>query len=206
MTRITTGLKFTGRVAPDDRRHQVLAENQTAENAGTVLAPHYVFIPGVGNVPQYAPTIVGAFIGYRPAQDCDGYYMSYRFQPNNNCYAYACNIASNSFAQPGRLHGYLYPEPPTGPGVQAGAEQDGLVYIGTSLDAVQSDTATGDGGQYVALLISDADTPNGWPGDYHWVRCDDLNQFRSWSQKDGNDHVTNFDFAGNPITDPASAN
>jgi hypothetical protein len=204
----TARLKFSGRIAPDDRLHQVLPEGHAPRGEDTVIAPHYVYIPGVGNVPQYADTVAGPFVGYAPATDCDGYYMSFRFQPNNNCYAYGCNIASNSFAQPGRMHGYLYPDPPTGPGVQTGAEKDGLIYVGTDIAELRAHEATAPSaaGHYVALLISQPDTPNAWPGDYHWVRCDDLQAFASWSQKDGNDQVTNFDFAGEPITDPASAN
>jgi serine/threonine protein kinase len=31
--------------------------------------------------------------------------MSYKFQPNNSCYNYVCNIATNSFALPGRSKG-----------------------------------------------------------------------------------------------------
>jgi len=44
-----------------------------------------------------------------------------------------------------------------------------------------------------------------WPGDYHWARCDDTAAW-IWSQKDGGDQVTNFDFAGESITDPSTAN
>ena len=62
------------------------------------------------------------------------------------------------------------------------------------------------GGHFVALMISPAGDAN-WPGDYHWSRCDNSSgSCGSWSQKDGNDQVTNFDFAGNLITDPATAN
>lgn len=54
-----------------------------------------------------------------------------------------------------------------------------------------------------------AGDPNAkWGGDYHWVRTDRVdvvNRNISWSQKDGGDQVTNFDFAGEPISDPASA-
>jgi hypothetical protein len=198
-------LKFSGRVAPYDELHQVVPEG-VPEDSDQLIAPTYVSIPGVGQVAQYAQTVVGSPIGYNPAQDCNGYFMSARFQPNNNCYAYACDIASNSFAQPGRMHGYLYPDPPTGPGVQSGAEQDGLVSVGTSTEDLESHAASAGGGHYVALMISEADTANGWPGDYHWARCDDPVKFSSWSQKDGGDQVTNFDFAGNPITVPATAN
>lgn len=199
-------LKFSGRVAPTDELHQVLPESLEPGAPGTVIAPTYVNIPGIGQVPQYAETVAGPFIGYNPAQDCDGYFMSYRFQPNNNCYAYSCDIASNSFAQPGRMHGYAIPEPPEGPGVELGAEKDGLISVGGAIADLKSHAETRGSGHYVALLISQADTPDEWPGDYHWVRCDDPETFQSWSQKDGNDQVTDFDFAGSPISDPATAN
>ena len=192
--------RFSGRIADDDMFHRV------AETPEDVIAPTYVYVPGVGNVPQYAATVTDQSIAYNPPQDCSGYFMSYKFQPNNNCYNYSCNIASNSFAQPGRMHSYLIPQPPTGPGVQAGAEKDGLIYVGAGLSDIKNYTASTDSGHYVALLISEADQTYDWPGDYHWVRCDDNINYDSWSQKDGNDQVTNFDFAGNLITNPATGN
>jgi hypothetical protein len=205
MSDIERRFKFSGRVAPHDQLHQ-LVQAPAPEGSDQVIAPTYVNIPGVGNVPQYAATVAGPLVGYNPAGDCDGYFMSASFQPNNNCYAYSCVVASNSFAQPGRMHGYLYPDPPTGPGVQQGAELDGLVYVGTDVDAVREHAPSAPAGHYVALLISESDASNGWPGDYHWVRCDDMTNYESWSQKDGGDQVTNFDFAGNAITNPSSAN
>ena len=206
MQPITRHFKFSGRIAPDDRAHRVRVGAEVEAALGDVIPPTYVYIPGIGNVPQYAPTVASTNIAYNPAQDCNGYFMSYKFQPNNNCYNYSCNIASNSFAQPGRQHGYPIPEPPTGSGVQTGAQKDGLIFVGTQISDLTKHAATAANGHYVALLISSADTTYGWPGDYHWVRSDDNTTFQSWSQKDGNDQVTNFDFAGNPITNPASAN
>src|SRR4051812_6005827 len=158
-------LKFSGRVAPHDELHQVVPEAVAPESTDQVIAPTYVNVPNVGQVPQYAGTVAGQLIGYDPAQDCNGYYMSYKFQPNNNCYAYATVVASNSFAQPGRMHSYLYPSPPTGPGVQKGAEMDGLVAVGATVDEVRDHAANAGEGHYVALFISAADEPNGWPGD-----------------------------------------
>lgn len=38
------------------------------------------------------------------------------------------------------------------------------------------------------------------------MRCDDPVNYASWSQKDGGDQVTDFDFAGQPITLPSTAN
>lgn len=62
------------------------------------------------------------------------------------------------------------------------------------------------GGHFVALMVSPAILPH-WPGDYHWARCDNSSgDCRSWSQKDGSDQVTNFDFAGHPISNPIEAN
>lgn len=106
------------------------------------------------------------------------------------------------------MHGYLYPDPPTGPGVRAGAEKDGLQFVGTESDDIRTHAEKGSpgAGHYVALLISEADAQYGWPGDYHWVRCDDPLEYRSWSQKDGGDQVTDFDFSGRPIADPANSN
>src|SRR3954469_13471686 len=111
MSDIERRFKFSGRIAPHDQLHQ-LVQAAGPEAADQVIAPNYVNIPGVGNVPQYATTVAGPLVGYDPAGDCDGYFMSASFQPNNNCAAYSCVVASNSFAQPGRMHGYLYPDPP----------------------------------------------------------------------------------------------
>lgn len=191
------------------------------EAAATGIAPSYVTVPDGSQVPQYSETVVGTSTKYDPQGNCDGNFMSYKFQVNNNCYNYSTNVATNSFAQPGRMTGHEYTQPPTGGNstqvgsVVYGAVQDGLVDIGTEITA--SDIETYTDGHFVALLISESDESVGWPGDYHWVRCDSivLNAdeiagspvyFSTWSQKDGSDQVTNFDFAGKKITDPATAN
>ncbi|WP_159107455.1 hypothetical protein [Azospirillum sp. B506] len=183
-------------------------------------------------VPQYGTPVVGGSAGaYNPAWDCDGAFMSYKFQPNNNCYAYGCNIASNSFPQPGRRSGCLLTAADmTGTVEQVGkivadyAVKDGLIWIGTSMAdilAFKSKHPLVDlppngevvvpgnalSGHFVALMISPAGTDGNWGGDYHWARCDNsMGACDSWSQKDGGDQVTNFDFAGHPIVDPSIAN
>jgi hypothetical protein len=214
--------KYSGLVAPTDALHQVIQ----APAPGAAFDEHYLppnSVPvtihnppptRVIYVPQFSPTVFGGSSGYNPAADCAGSFMSYKFQPNNNCYAYACNIASNSFAQPGRFSGnQITAATLNGPDIQAFAVQDGLQAAGTTLDDLkafaakrmdQKGTGTLDG-HFVALMISPAGD-NNWGGDYHWARCDDNINFSSWSQKDGGDQVTNFDFAGNPITNPATAN
>lgn len=211
--------KLSGRIAPDDRLHQ-----PTVGAPGEAPDEHYIAPATVSvvitdpqpthtiGVPQYADTVRSVAARYDPAGDCSGYFMSCRFQANNNCYAYGCNIATNTFPQPGRASGCLI-QTIDGPTVSSFAVKDGLVFVGETLDDVRSfatkrrqGRASGAlDGHFVALMISPAGDSN-WPGDYHWARCDDNETFTSWSQKDGGDQVTNFDFAGQPLTDPASAN
>ncbi len=196
--------RFSGRIAPENRAHMLKARAV----GDVILPPSYVNVPGVGEIPQYSPTVYGPFMGYNPAKDCGGNFMSYRFQPNNNCYAYGSCVASNSFPQPGRINSYLLPANFTGADVVTGATKDGLVNIGPNRNdlAKHRDAGGYKIGHYVALLISPPDTTYGWTGDYHWVRCDDSQGLSCWSQKDGGDQVTDFDFAGNRISDPATAN
>lgn len=203
MARSASSFKYSGRIHPDDRIHAVQVD------PGQVISPTWVYVPGVGNVPQYAPTVVGGPVAYNPPNDCNGNFMSCKFQPNNNCYNYSTDIATNSFAQPGRMHSFLYPDPPTGPNIVKGAQLDGLTFVGgvgTTLAQLRQENRNINAGHFVALMISPADSSVGWPGDYHWARCDSLAGASSWSQKDGGDQVTDFDFAGNVITDPTTAN
>ena len=217
--------KFSGRIAPDDVFHQITRAKALAMTpdehylAPTTVSVNIIVPPGTGTigVPQYGPTVYGGpAANYDPANDCLGNFMSYKFQPNNNCYAYGCNITPNTFPQPGRQSGYLltaanFQQPVSALGqlVSSYAIYDGLQMVGQSLADISKFTASKGGamnGHYVALMVSPAGDAN-WPGDYHWARCDNSSgPANSWSQKDGNDQVTNFDFAGNPITNPATAN
>ncbi|SFC07565.1 hypothetical protein [Pseudoalteromonas denitrificans] len=199
MKNIKSAFKFKGMVHSDNQFHHPL--NEQIES----IAPSYITVPGGKHIAQYAPTVQGESIDYDPAKNCQGSFMSYKFQVHNNCYNYSCNVATNSFAQPGRKHG-LFLGAPTGEWVVDGARQDGLEYVGNCLSQVRDHASNAPEGHYVALLISPADQSVGWPGDYHWVRCDDNVSLNTWSQKDGGDQVTNFDFAGNAIVNPQEAN
>ena len=113
-------------------------------------------------------------------------------QPGNNCYNYANNRITNTFAQPGRAHNKQYTILQcTGNGaVQPAAVVDGLVAC-PNFSAV-----LGPGkGWYVALVI--------WPGvDFHWYRQDKVG---CWSHKPGSTAVRNVDNSGKAITDPKIA-
>lgn len=106
---------------------------------------------------------------------------------HNNCYNYANNQATNTFAQPGRGTGHMY----TGidcPKVRAGAVSDGLVAVANFASNIP--------GWYVALVI--------WPGtDYHWYRQD---KNGCWSHKPGQTAARNTDNSGKAISDPKTCN
>ena len=165
-------------------------------------------MPGIGNVTQYADTVTVGPVEYDPANNCRGYFTSHKYQVHNNCYNYALNIATNTMAYPGRKHGVPIDNHEgkiDRSRVLKGAEKDGLIVVDgiKTIDQLRSDRRRN--GHWVALLIAPAAKAAGFPGDFHWVRCDDL-RISHWSQKDGAGEITNFDFAGLPIFDPMRAN
>ena len=107
-------------------------------------------------------------------------------QPYNNCYNYANNQITNTFAQPGRATGHEA-QHMTCADVTAAATSDGLQAVPNFSAPLQKG-----GGWYVALVI--------WPGqDYHWYRQDNSG---CWSHKSGQGPARDIDAAGNPIVDP----
>ena len=111
-------------------------------------------------------------------------------QPHNNCYNYANNRITNTFAQPGRATGHPYTAL-TCPAVTAAAHSDGLVVAPN----FAAPLAAGHG-WYVALVI--------WPGhDYHWYRQDKVG---CWSHKPGGTAARNYDNANHAIADPKTCN
>ncbi|WP_161855516.1 hypothetical protein [Bradyrhizobium sp. CCBAU 051011] len=111
-------------------------------------------------------------------------------QPYNNCYNYANNNATNTFAQPGRASGH----PATAmacSNVASAAQSDGLKPVKN----FSSPLAAGSG-WYVALVV--------WPqNDYHWYRQDNVG---CWSHKPGQTAARNVDNAGAAISDPQTCN
>jgi hypothetical protein len=210
--------RLSGFSPEGDPYHYVLAKGEKKPKppvgSGRFPAPHYVELGDGRKVSQWAPTKKSKVTGFKPAEDCDGHFMSSRFQPNNNCYNYACNIATNSFAIPGRHHQNRLVPPRkrlSAEYVIDAAQKDGLVLIErapvpleSALKLLQAKPKFKHG-HLVALLISKADRKIGWKGDFHWVRCDDPSGYL-WSQKDGPDQVTDFDFAGKKIVDPSLGN
>jgi hypothetical protein len=111
-------------------------------------------------------------------------------QPYNNCYNYANNHITNTFAQPGRAHGAQAGKMACAD-VDAAALKDGLANVPNF-----GGTLTAGHGWYVALVI--------WPNvDYHWYRQDHVG---CWSHKPGQTAARNVDNSGKTITDPKSCN
>ena len=111
-------------------------------------------------------------------------------QPYNNCYNYANNQMTNTFAQPGRAHG-VFPANIDCADYQNAATADGLAMAAGFANQLNQGE-----GFYVALVV--------WPGvDFHWYRQDDNG---CWSHKPGQTAATNLDNSGNLIADPANCN
>ncbi len=125
-------------------------------------------------IPEYNPT---------PWNDANG------VQYNNNCYNYACNTPTGTFAQPGRASGNMYNSLICSE-VENGAQSDGLAPVDCDL---------GCGCRYCCYIVALVVAPG---YDYHWYRKD---RNGTWSHKPGMTQVTNLDNSGNIITDPRTA-
>jgi len=110
-------------------------------------------------------------------------------QLNNNCYNYATNYRSDTFAQPGRAAGAMYSSFSCA-SVLPASVKDQLE------DVPGANNKCPPQGHLVALVIA----PN---IDFHWFR---KGRNRFWSHKPGSTAVTNVDNSGNFIADPRTAN
>jgi hypothetical protein len=131
--------------------------------------------PRVLEVPRYEPNI---------------WNNDPNIRANNNCYNYANNKITNTFAQPGRASGITLPDPLDGPSVARAAIADGVEGLANP-EAWQSTPVEG---HWMALVLSTR------INDYHWYRLDDIDA--QWSHKPGQTPARNFDGARAAITDP----
>ena len=96
---------------------------------------------------------------------------------NNNCYNYAMNYRSNTFAQPGRKSGHEATHPPSCAKTSTAANWDGVKAICSGSN------------KNVALVI--------WPNyDYHWYR---RHSEGFWGHKPGQTAARNYDSNNNVI-------
>lgn len=132
----------------------------------------------------FKPTVACTTPPYQPTPWNDGG----KVQFNNNCYNYANNVRTDTFAQPGKYCGKPITALTCADVIRA-AKCDGLVP--TTKTAVLPAGMT-----RVALVVDDYD-------DYHWYRQDSNGM---WSHKPGASRVTNVDNSGKVITDVETAN
>jgi len=118
-----------------------------------------------------------------------------QIQWNNNCYNYACNYRTDTFAQPGKAASAQYTSL-SGCSVASGQKSAKMGAVSDCLiDNPTANNKCPSSGHLVALVI--------WPGvDFHWYR---KGQSGKWSHKPGGTQVTNLDNSGNNISDPRTA-
>jgi hypothetical protein len=116
-------------------------------------------------------------------------------QGGNNCYNYASNYRTNTFAQPGRASGQQYTSL-SGCTVGAGqrSAKDGAI-ADQLIDTPLADNKCPKKGHLVALVVA----PN---YDYHWFRKGPNGR---WSHKPGSTQARITDNSNNLITDPRTA-
>ena len=109
-------------------------------------------------------------------------------QWSNNCYNYATNYRTDTFAQPGLAAGQMYASLSC-PDVRKAAIADELI------DAPDADNACPKEGHLVALVVA--------PGfDFHWYR---KGRNGRWSHKPGSTPVIAVDNSNQIILDPRNA-
>jgi hypothetical protein len=107
----------------------------------------------------------------------------------NNCYNYASNSITDTFAQPGRGSGEMYHDI-TADEIHKAALRDGY------LDGLHQSTKKRN--LHVGYCI--------WPGsDYHWYRqTEPMDGEIRWTHKPGGTPARNYDSSGKFITDPST--
>ena len=111
-------------------------------------------------------------------------------QPYNNCYNYANDKITNTFAQPGRGSGSTITNVLC-PTVTQAALRDGQISVPAAVSTPKE-------GYFIALVSANHPTFQ----DYHWYRLDSNGM---WSHKPGGTVARNTDNSGELISDPKIA-
>jgi hypothetical protein len=173
------GSKGPGKKAKDTKNLQSLIKTEVARAVEIKEQLVLTTVP--------FPIVIACTCGplYEPAWWNDGGQK----QLNNNCYNYATNYRTDTFAQPGRAAGAMYTAL-TCASVLPAAVKDALEDTPAANNKCPAE------GHLVALVIA--------PGiDFHWYR---KGRNGYWTHKPGGTQVTNLDNSGHLITDPRTAN
>ncbi|XP_052764374.1 uncharacterized protein LOC128206139 isoform X1 [Mya arenaria] len=121
----------------------------------------------------------------------------YFVKDHNNCYNYANNKITDTFAQPGRAGSCEIGTHPTGNDFKRAALCDGLKEILTPRDVPVPDS-----GWNLVALVFWPPKPGSMLFDFHWYRLDGNSR---WSHKPGRTVATNVDDSKKAIRDPRTA-
>ncbi len=158
-------LTKAGKAIPDDVASYVLGETKAREKGIQSKAAAPIAEDSELKNLVIAQACVIANTAYNP-----GFWNVQPVQSKNNCYNYAMNFLSNTFAQPGRKTGHMYTSLDC-TSVGNGASSDGC-----------KPTCSGSS-KLVALVI--------WPGhDFHWYR---RHSEGFWGHKPGSTPARNVD-------------
>lgn len=125
---------------------------------------------------------------YEVSQFNPGFWNTPTVQPRNNCYNYARNWRTDTFAQPGRAHG-AQTNVMSCPTVTTAATADGLHRRCDCLPDSEFPR------RLMALVVAPG-------GDYHWYRHQ---RGGFWGHKPGHTAARNYDNAGALVTNPETA-
>ena len=181
-----TGSLYTGQTAPTGTLQFL---NSSGSNIASFTTNGDLYVGGT-----VQPSSACFAASYEPEKWNSTSTRESPVQSANNCYNYANNQPTFTFAQPGRAHGLdLAPENFYVSQLKNAAIQDGLTFLG--VETPSTSYSCPDGGSLVYMAYS--------PGeDYHWYRRDTNGM---WSHKPGSTPATNEDRSGNPIYDPLDA-
>ena len=117
---------------PDALRQKILHAIESTSMPHPASVAHQAQTPSRQKVLQ-APSIgekaVERIPHYAPQLNLPRWNTYDLIRSNNNCYDYANDKITNSFAQPGTASGHPYPRPITPEGVLTAAQSDGLVKL-----------------------------------------------------------------------------
>lgn len=155
--------------------------------------------PNLNVPPSHAPSTGGGKVDVDVIQHYAPKYNPKRWnnqcvQPYNNCYNYANQKITNTFAQPGYASGHPITPPLTAAKTLEACESDGLVKMDVDPSAPVPE-APPQPNCLIALMVQEG-------VDFHCYRLDGGG---FWSQKPGQTAVTDKDGKGNKITDPRKA-
>jgi hypothetical protein len=150
---------------------------------------HGMILKDATELPHDAATDKGALAtcgsNYFTSSSDFSFWNGAAYVRRNNCYNFAANYRSNTFAQPGNQSGHPFAYPPTCGGVGSSVRFDGW-----------ADSCRASNNLTIALVI--------WPGnDFHFYRkCSGS----LWCHKPGQTPAKNTDDSGNLISSPQTAN